>query len=68
MESSDLRRALEDASGEHLGWLFDRWVHGAGVPEIHTRWQHADGQLTVWVEQGEQPWPVPVQIEVGHGG
>src|SRR5690606_24509373 len=30
VETDDLRRALEDVSGQHLGWLFEQWVHGTG--------------------------------------
>ncbi|TNE90159.1 MAG: hypothetical protein EP330_08865 [Deltaproteobacteria bacterium] len=65
VESGDLRRALEDVSGEHLGWLFDRWVHDAGVPELSTRWKYKEGQLVVEIDQGEKVWPAPVEIEIG---
>lgn len=66
VESADLRRALEDVSGQHLGWVFDRWVHDAGAPELSTRWSHAEGQLTVDIAQaGDKLWPAPIQIEVG---
>ena len=65
VESADLRRALENASGEHLGWLFDGWVHGTGVPEISTRWGWQDGRLEVVLAQGEDAWHAPVEVEIG---
>ncbi|MCO4745739.1 MAG: M1 family metallopeptidase [Proteobacteria bacterium] len=65
VETAHLRRALEEESGQHLGWLFDTWVHDVGVPELKTRWAHADGVLTVTISQGERSWHAPVQIEVG---
>ena len=65
VETADLRRALEDVGGEHLGWLFDAWVHGAGVPEIRTGWTWSDGQLTVTLAQDGEAWSAPVEIEVG---
>jgi aminopeptidase N len=66
VESADLRRALEDVSGRHLGWVFDRWVHDAGAPELSTSWSHSGNQLTVDIEQaGDVPWPAPIEIEVG---
>ncbi len=34
VETSDLRRALEDASGQDLRWFFDQWTHMGGHPEI----------------------------------
>jgi aminopeptidase N len=34
VESTDLRKAMEDASGQDLGWFFDQWVYGVGAPRI----------------------------------
>jgi aminopeptidase N len=34
VESSDLRKAMEEASGQDLGWFFDQWVYSAGAPAI----------------------------------
>jgi len=67
VESGDLRRALENASGSHLGWLFDQWVYGVGAPAVETRWTWADGQLVVTLAQKTEgaPFSAPVQIEVG---
>ncbi len=67
VESDDLRRALEDASGQHLGWLFDQYVHGTGFPSAKTGWSWADGVLTIQLDQTTEttPFSVPVQIEIG---
>jgi aminopeptidase N len=46
VESEDLRRSLEDVSGRHLGWLFDQYVHGTGMPSWEASWAFADGALT----------------------
>jgi len=34
VESGDLRTAMEQTSGQDLGWFFDQWVYGAGAPRI----------------------------------
>lgn len=34
VESTDLRRAMEEASGQDLGWFFDQWVYGTGAPSL----------------------------------
>ncbi|MEO7658512.1 MAG: M1 family aminopeptidase, partial [Pyrinomonadaceae bacterium] len=34
VESTDLKKALEEASGQDLGWFFDQWVYGAGAPKL----------------------------------
>ena len=67
VESSDLRRALEDVSGTHLGWLFDQWVYGVGAPTIDTHWAWNEGELVVTLNQTTEgtPFSAPVAIEIG---
>jgi len=35
----DLQHAMEDASGQALGWFFDEWIFAAGVPTYQWSWQ-----------------------------
>ncbi len=67
VESSDLRRAMEDVSGTHLGWLFDQWVYGVGAPKVASSWKWSEGELVVTLKQTTEgtPFSAPVQIEVG---
>jgi aminopeptidase N len=57
VESRDLARAVEDATGKVVDWFFSQWIiDGAGHPEldIRIRWD-ADTQLvTVSVEQTQR--------------
>lgn len=64
VETADLRRALEDRSGQHLGWFFDQYVHGVGIPSIASRWHWEDGQLTITLTQTTEgtPFEMPVQV------
>ncbi len=64
-ETEDLRRVLEDVSGEHLGWLFDQWVTGVGNAALEASHTFADGQLRVTIQQPGGAFVVPVQVEVG---
>ena len=34
VESTDLKKAMEDASGQDLGWFFDQWVYGVSAPKL----------------------------------
>jgi aminopeptidase N len=34
VESTDLRDAMQEASGQDLRWFFDQWVYGAGAPSL----------------------------------
>lgn len=37
VESTDLKKAMEEASGQDLGWFFDQWVYAAGAPKLDVR-------------------------------
>ena len=32
--TTDLQRAIEEATGKNLDWFFDQWVYGAGHPDL----------------------------------
>ncbi|MDX2132612.1 MAG: M1 family aminopeptidase [Planctomycetota bacterium] len=51
VETSDLRRAFEDVSGETFEQFFAQWVFRPGVPAITVTPAWADGTLTLTVEQ-----------------
>src|SRR5262249_30320189 len=57
VESRDLARAVEEATGKNLDWFFSQWViDGAGHPEldIGIRWD-AEHQLATISVQQKQP-------------
>ena len=70
VETDDLRRALEEASGLHLGWFFDQWVRSPGHPKLAvTAAVDAEAKaLRVGLKQTQSAdWPtftLPVDIEV----
>ncbi|MBC7899625.1 MAG: M1 family metallopeptidase [Saprospiraceae bacterium] len=37
VESADLRKAMEEASGKDLVWFFDQWIYGLGSPNINVK-------------------------------
>jgi aminopeptidase N len=34
VESADLQKVMEEASGQDLGWFFSQWVYGVGYPKL----------------------------------
>ena len=72
VESTDLKAAMEEASGQNLDWFFDQWVYGAGAPKLEIRqtWRARSKTLTVAVTQaqGDAITPVvfrlPLEVEI----
>jgi aminopeptidase N len=38
--TADFRRAMEEASGQELGWFFDQWLYRQGSLVVEGRWRH----------------------------
>ncbi|PYS99031.1 MAG: hypothetical protein DMF63_13235 [Acidobacteria bacterium] len=53
VETTDLKAAMEEASGKDLGWFFDQWVYKAGYPKLEVKnvWNGASKTLKVTVSQ-----------------
>lgn len=73
METADLKIALEEATGQGLGWFFDQWLYHGGHPEFHVswRWDEAAKQVQVVVKQTQTVdeitplFRTAVEIELG---
>jgi aminopeptidase N len=53
VESSDLQKAMEEASGRDLAWFFDQWVYMGGYPKLDVKqaWNPSTSTLAVTVSQ-----------------
>ncbi|HEX7078337.1 MAG TPA: M1 family aminopeptidase [Candidatus Eisenbacteria bacterium] len=75
VETGDLRRACEEATGRNLAWFFDQWVHRGGHPELRVsrRWTERTKSLTLTIEQvqdddGVTPvFRLPMTLEIVAG-
>jgi aminopeptidase N len=78
VESTDLRKAMEEASGQDLGWFFDQWVYGLGSPKIEVKqaFNAASRTLTLTVTQTQRQdkftplafrLPLDVEVQTGRG-
>lgn len=45
--TSDLQRAIEDATGRNFDWFFQQWVYSPGHPEIKASWDYIENQHLV---------------------
>jgi len=72
VETSDLRKALEEVSGMDLNWFFDQWLDHAGHPKLRiaSHWDPERGELVLQVEQRQtlDPWVplfrIPTQVRI----
>jgi aminopeptidase N len=53
-ETSDLRQALEDVSGQSLEQFFSQWCFRPGVPHVRVTQAWKDGVLTISGQQTQQ--------------
>jgi aminopeptidase N len=71
VETIDLIRAIEEATGRNMRGFFDRWIFGGGHPEItfSTAWDQKRGVLTATIDQrqtcDENNPPYAFDIELG---
>ena len=56
VETGDLRRACEEASGRNLSWFFDQWAHRGGHPELKVSrsWDADSRSLLLTIEQVQE--------------
>jgi aminopeptidase N len=76
VETRDLQRALEEASGKSLGRFFEQWVYKPGHPELEVTLVWDAGLLTVSVKQAQaategvpSAFDLPLHLEISdaHG-
>lgn len=60
--TDDFQAAMEEASGQQLGWFFDQWARGIGYPsfEVTSSWSAETKQVTMRVRQTQEGDGVPV--------
>ncbi len=73
VESTDLRKAMEESSSQDLGWFFDQWVYGTGHPKLSVAqaWNAAKKTLTLTVNQTQKiggsntaAYKLPMEVEI----
>lgn len=65
--SDDLRRAMEEASGQDLTWFFEQWLHRNLSPALTGTWSYdaATKQLVIELTQAQTGSPYRLPLEVG---
>jgi aminopeptidase N len=70
-EATQLRLAMEEASGLDLNWFFNQWYYGAGHPvlDINYKWDTNSKTATVYIAQKQdgQVFKLPIAIDIYSG-
>ena len=63
----ELRRVMEEVSGQDLGWFFAEWLTRSGVPQISGEWRYdaANKQIVATVRQTQAGEPYRFSIGIG---
>lgn len=64
--TADFRRAMEDASGQELGWFFDQWLTRGGFLKLRAQWSYdaVAKAVRIDVEQLQPGAPLRMPVEV----
>lgn len=61
--TADVQRAVEQTSGQQLGWFFEQWLRRPGTPSLRVRWQQRGRRLTLEVQQNGRPYRLPLSFD-----
>jgi aminopeptidase N len=64
--TADVRRVMEQASAQDLGWFFDQWLTRGGFLKVKAGWSYdaAAKTLRLEVEQRQPGAPLRMPIEI----
>jgi aminopeptidase N len=72
VETNDLNRSIQSATGRNLSWFFEQWVYKAGYPvfDLSSTWNDSSATLALTVRQTQTldsltgVFRIPVEVEL----
>jgi aminopeptidase N len=68
VSTDDFRRAMEEVSGEDLGWFFRQWLKQPGSPEVKGTWQYHPENRALELElkqvQSGDAYRLPIEVGI----
>jgi len=68
VETPDLKKAVEEATGQNLDWFFKQWVYEPGYPKYDVKWNYNQRnrsvQLRVKQKQDGNLFKMPVKVRI----
>ena len=62
--TTDLRRHLEEASGQDLEDVFEQWLFQGGIPSLDVQWRTDGEELVVEIEEVQERYLFDVDVDV----
>ncbi len=63
-QTADLRRHLEEVSGQDLKQFFDQWLFQGGIPSVAANWWIEDGKLEFNIRQTQSTYLYDLEVDV----
>jgi aminopeptidase N len=63
-QTADLRRHLEEASGEDLKQFFDQWLFQGGIPQLEVLHWKEEGKQYLTIRQTQETYEFDLDVEV----
>jgi aminopeptidase N len=65
-QTSDLRRHMEEVSGQNLRQYFDQWLFQGGIPNLEVSWSARGGDVEINIKQVQKTYGfvLPVDFEI----
>ncbi|MBA64689.1 MAG: hypothetical protein CMG55_02690 [Candidatus Marinimicrobia bacterium] len=68
VETQDLKKSIEEITGQNLDWFFRQWLYEPGYPEYDVKWTYSQRnrsvQLRVKQEQSGPLFKVPIKVAI----
>ncbi|HMB89995.1 MAG TPA: M1 family metallopeptidase [Rhodothermales bacterium] len=64
VQTADLRRHLEEVSGQDLKPFFQQWLFQGGVPTVAVTWQTTNGTLHYSLQQTQPTYRFDLEVEL----
>ena len=71
VETEDLKKAIEEITGQNMDWFFKQWIYEPGFPEYDVKWSYNQRNRTVKLSVKQKQelknndlFKMPVQVRV----
>jgi len=69
VETPDLKKAIEETTGQNMDWFFQQWVYEPGFPEYDVSWKYNQRNKTIKLsvkqtQKNPGNFKMPIQIQI----